>query len=197
MAEMRMSEDRVRALEKGVNQNLNTSKNCAQTSFVVLQQEFGLQGKEILKALTPFPGIALRGETCGAVIGCMMALGLVYGREDLGDWKGYLRSLPPADKARTEPFAQCARRDSAPNGKVEREPDGAHPEGPFPRPGQARRRRPSGRGFPPTGLTTLFRRSRHDSVYRSFRPSGIGSEKSREPAESGAVQSKKPSIRKF
>lgn len=95
MAEMRMSEDRVRALEKGVNQNLNTSKNCAQTSFVVLQQEFGLQGKEILKALTPFPGIALRGETCGAVIGCMMALGLVYGREDLGDWKGYLRSLPP------------------------------------------------------------------------------------------------------
>lgn len=25
-----------------------------------------------------------------------MALGLVYGRDDLDDWKGYLASLPPA-----------------------------------------------------------------------------------------------------
>jgi len=49
-----------------------------------------------LKALTPFPGIALRGETCGAVIGPLMAIGLVYGRDDLGDWKGYLASLPPS-----------------------------------------------------------------------------------------------------
>lgn len=44
----------------------------------------------------PFPGIALRGETCGAVIGCLMALGLVVGRDDLNDWKGYIGSLPSA-----------------------------------------------------------------------------------------------------
>jgi C_GCAxxG_C_C family probable redox protein len=95
MAEKNISEDRRRALEKEVKKVLDVSKNCAQTSFSVLQQEFNLEGKEILKALTPFPGMALRGETCGAVSGCMMALGLVYGRDDLGDWKGYLRSLPP------------------------------------------------------------------------------------------------------
>jgi C_GCAxxG_C_C family probable redox protein len=83
-------------LSKKVNETLKRSKNCAQTSFAVLQDEFNLEGGTILKALTPFPGIALRGETCGAVIGCLMALGLVYGRENLDDWKGYLASLPPS-----------------------------------------------------------------------------------------------------
>ncbi len=75
---------------------LTLSGNCAQTSFAVLQEEFQLDGDEIRKALTPFPGIALRGETCGAVVGCLMAIGLVYGRDNLDDWKGYLASLPPS-----------------------------------------------------------------------------------------------------
>lgn len=75
---------------------LTESGNCAQTSFAVLQEEFDLDGDQILRALTPFPGIALRGETCGAVIGCLMALGLEFGREDLSDWRGYIASLPSA-----------------------------------------------------------------------------------------------------
>ncbi len=89
-------DDRADRLAKNVDRTLGQSKNCAQTSFAVLQQEFNLQGESILKALTPFPGIALRGETCGAVTGCLMALGLVYGRDNLDNWKGYLASLPPA-----------------------------------------------------------------------------------------------------
>jgi C_GCAxxG_C_C family probable redox protein len=72
------------------------SGNCAQTSFAILQEEFDLEGAQILRALTPFPGIALRGETCGAVVGCLMALGLVLGRDDLSDWRGYIGSLPSA-----------------------------------------------------------------------------------------------------
>jgi C_GCAxxG_C_C family probable redox protein len=72
------------------------SGNCAQTSFAILNEEFDLQGAQILRALTPFPGIALRGETCGAVVGSLMALGIVYGRDDLSDWKGYIGSLPSA-----------------------------------------------------------------------------------------------------
>jgi len=75
---------------------LMTSGNCAQTSFVILQDEFGIEGDQIRRALTPFPGIALRGETCGAVIGCLMVLGLEFGRDDLSDWKGYIGSLPSA-----------------------------------------------------------------------------------------------------
>lgn len=89
-------EDRSDARAKMARETLRTSRNCAQTAFAVLQQEFELEGKEILRALTPFPGIALRGETCGAVTGCLMAIGLVYGRNDLDDWKSYVASLPPS-----------------------------------------------------------------------------------------------------
>jgi C_GCAxxG_C_C family probable redox protein len=87
---------RLKALDKNVRKTLRKSKNCAQTSFSVLQREFDLEGDGILKALTPFPGIALRGEACGALIGGLMAIGSVYGRNDLDDWKGYLATLPPS-----------------------------------------------------------------------------------------------------
>lgn len=89
-------EDKMNALARRARDILAQSGNCAQTSFAVLQQEFDLEGGGILKALTPFPGIALRGETCGAVIGSLMAIGLVYGRDRLDDWQGYIASLPPS-----------------------------------------------------------------------------------------------------
>ncbi len=75
---------------------LDLSGNCAQSAFAALQEQFDLDGENILKALTPFPGLALRGEACGAVVGSLMALGLVYGRDDLSDKKGYVKSLPSA-----------------------------------------------------------------------------------------------------
>jgi C_GCAxxG_C_C family probable redox protein len=84
------------AIAQRVQELLLASGNCAQTSFAILCQEHDLEGDQILRALTPFPGIALRGETCGAVIGSLMALGLVYGRDDLTDFRGYIGSLPSA-----------------------------------------------------------------------------------------------------
>jgi hypothetical protein len=75
---------------------LKESGNCAQTSFVIPQEEFDLDGDQILRALTPFPGIALRGETCGAVSGCLMAFALEFGRDDLRDLRGYIGSLRSA-----------------------------------------------------------------------------------------------------
>lgn len=85
-------------LESKVKENLSLCGNCAQTTFLTLQEEFELEGQSVLKALTPFPGIALRGETCGAITGGLMALGLIYGRdkENLGNWQAYIDSLPPS-----------------------------------------------------------------------------------------------------
>src|SRR4030067_3367544 len=91
-----LSEATLERLAKSARDTLTRCRNCAQSSFAVLQQEFDLEGGPILKALTPFPGIALRGETCGAVVGCLMAIGLVYGRDRLDDWKGYNASLSPS-----------------------------------------------------------------------------------------------------
>ena len=98
MTDQASGEDIYRQLEQKVKEYLEISGNCAQTSFLALQEQFGLDNGSILKALTVFPGIALRGETCGAVVGCLMALSLVYGRERLDDWEGYIRSLRPGRK---------------------------------------------------------------------------------------------------
>jgi hypothetical protein len=52
-------------LDQKVEEYLGRSGNCVQTTFLTLQDQFRLEGGEIFKALTPFPGIALRGEKCG------------------------------------------------------------------------------------------------------------------------------------
>ena len=82
-------------LDQKVRAYFETSGNCAQSSFLALQEQFGLDGGMILKALTPFPGLAFRGDVCGTVIGCMMAIGLAFGRERIDDWEGYIHSIPP------------------------------------------------------------------------------------------------------
>ena len=96
MASEGLSEADLERTAQAARDTLSRCRNCAQTSFVVLQDTFALEGNAILKALTPFPGIALRGETCGAIVGSLMAIGLVYGRDDLEDLHAYLGSLPPA-----------------------------------------------------------------------------------------------------
>lgn len=96
--EAKSNQDVYRSLESKVKENLSLCGNCAQTTFLTLQDEFDLEGEGILKALTPFPGIALRGETCGAVTGGLMALGTIHGRdkENLNNWQAYIDSLPPS-----------------------------------------------------------------------------------------------------
>jgi len=57
---------------------------CSQTSFYVLNKVFNLDADEFVKSLASMPGIALRGETCGAVTGSLLAIAMVY-EEDIFD----------------------------------------------------------------------------------------------------------------
>jgi len=90
----------MKLLDQKVNNYMQISYNCAQSSFLALKEQFGLNGDDVLKALTPLTGIAERGETCGAVIGPLMAFGLIYGRGEnrLNDWNIYRDSLIPSGK---------------------------------------------------------------------------------------------------
>ena len=90
----------MKLLDQKVNNYMQISNNCAQSSFLALKEQFGLKGDEVLKALTPLAGIAERGETCGAVIGPLMIFGLIYGRgeNELHDWDIYRDSLIPSGK---------------------------------------------------------------------------------------------------
>lgn len=84
-------------LDQRVNMTMEKSHNCAQSTFFALSEQFGLGGNDVLKALTPMPGIAERGETCGAITGSLMAMGLIYGRDRLDDWEKYRSSLIPTN----------------------------------------------------------------------------------------------------
>ena len=57
-------------------------RNCAQGTALSLLEEFGLGNMQIIKALTPFPGIAGTGQTCGAISGSLIAFGLLFGSDD-------------------------------------------------------------------------------------------------------------------
>jgi C_GCAxxG_C_C family probable redox protein len=61
------------------------SVNCAQGTLQALQEEFNLEGTSILKAACWLPGLASRKETCGALLGGLMALGLAFSSGSLND----------------------------------------------------------------------------------------------------------------
>ena len=88
-------EDILKSLDQKVKDYFKISGNCAQASFLALQEQFGFDGSQIFKALTPFPGLVFRGQVCGTVVACVLTLGLEFGRETPDDWTGYLRSIPP------------------------------------------------------------------------------------------------------
>jgi len=58
------------------------TKNCAQGTALALMEEFGLGNMEIIKALTPFPGIGGTGEICGGITGSLITFGLYFGGDD-------------------------------------------------------------------------------------------------------------------
>ncbi len=62
-------------------------KNCAQGTALALMEEFGLGNMEIIKALTPFPGIGGTGEICGGITGSLITFGLYFGGDDLLDFE--------------------------------------------------------------------------------------------------------------
>lgn len=53
--------------------------DCAQVVFHYWAEKLGLDGKTAYKISTGFGAGMLQGETCGAVIGAYMAIGLKYG----------------------------------------------------------------------------------------------------------------------
>ena len=85
-------------LNQKVDKYMHISYNCAQSSFLALQEQFELEADDVLKALTPLTGIAERGETCGAITGSLMCMGLIYGRgkNQLANWNTYRNSLIPS-----------------------------------------------------------------------------------------------------
>jgi C_GCAxxG_C_C family probable redox protein len=64
----------------------NDGFNCAQSVFSSFCEDLGLNKETALKISTSFGGgMGHNGETCGAVTGALMAIGLKYGRTSIED----------------------------------------------------------------------------------------------------------------
>ena len=59
-----------------------TFKNCAQGTALALMEEFGQGNMDIIKALSPFPGVGGTGDMCGGITGSLINFGLYFGRDD-------------------------------------------------------------------------------------------------------------------
>jgi C_GCAxxG_C_C family probable redox protein len=74
------------------------AKNCAQGTALALMEEFGIGSMEIIKALSPFPGIGGTGEICGAITGSLIAFGLIFGNENIADYEAKGKTIGIAQK---------------------------------------------------------------------------------------------------
>jgi C_GCAxxG_C_C family probable redox protein len=77
------------------------ARNCAQGTALALLEEFGLGNMEIIKALTPFPGIGGTGRICGGITGSLIALGLYFGG-DMLDYEATGATIMTAQKLMSE-----------------------------------------------------------------------------------------------
>jgi len=67
---------------------------CSRCVFKALQDNLDLGDGISLKASTPLAaGVAMRGETCGALLGGLLAVGIITAQEDLKDSNALNNSL--------------------------------------------------------------------------------------------------------
>ena len=74
------------------------TKNCAQGTALALMEEFGQGNMEIIKALTPFPGVGGTGDMCGGITGVLINFGLFFGSDDRLDFMAMDKTIKISQK---------------------------------------------------------------------------------------------------
>ena len=94
MSEKQSREELLNQIEKTARYYERDFHGCSRCVFKALQDHLDLGDGASRKASTPFAaGIAMRGETCGALIGGLLAVGIVTASEDLKDVSALTNSL--------------------------------------------------------------------------------------------------------
>ncbi|GAB6273999.1 MAG: hypothetical protein STSR0004_08620 [Peptococcaceae bacterium] len=97
---MLTGKDKIQTIRKKAHE-YDKFSGCSQSVILSIQEEFGLEDLPAFKAATVFGGGGARcGETCGALVGAFMALGLVIGREKIEETEVYQKAMAPAQEIR-------------------------------------------------------------------------------------------------
>lgn len=81
-----------RAKAKALANDKNFS-GCCQSVLLALQEEFGIGDVKSFTAATVLSAGLRRGESCGALMGALMSLGLVIGRDRIEDSDRYKKAM--------------------------------------------------------------------------------------------------------
>ncbi len=85
MNKNKSKEEIYKQLDELVDKYIPIFGTCSQTSFYALNETFHLEADKIVKALASFPGVAFRGETCGAVSGSLLGIALIFEGDNPGN----------------------------------------------------------------------------------------------------------------
>jgi C_GCAxxG_C_C family probable redox protein len=89
--------DLVTQIGKTAHEYERVYHGCSQCVLAAVQEGLGLGGQESFKAASALAGgIARMGNTCGALVGGLMAISLAFGRDQLEDGatsQGYARAM--------------------------------------------------------------------------------------------------------
>lgn len=114
-----MPQDRLRQaifteLQQAIGEPGWVSGGCARDTLRALQEVFKMGDEHTLRAATAMSGIALRGDTCGAVAGAIMALGLAMGgahRDDEAEARHAIGAARWLCRHFEQEFGSCNCRD--------------------------------------------------------------------------------------
>jgi C_GCAxxG_C_C family probable redox protein len=94
MPEKTSREELLNKIEKTAHDYEKEFHGCSRCVFKALQEYLDLGDGISLKSSTPLAaGVAMRGETCGALLGGLLAVGIITAQEDLKDSNALNTSL--------------------------------------------------------------------------------------------------------
>jgi len=94
MSEKQSRSDLLNQIEKAAHDYEKEFHGCSRCVFKSLQDYLDLGDVSSFKASTPLAaGIAMRGETCGALVAGLMAIGIVTASEQFEDANAFTNSL--------------------------------------------------------------------------------------------------------
>ena len=87
-------ESTILSIEKSACEYERLYGGCARSTLRALQEHLGIGNNDTFRAATPFSGGTGRsGEVCGALVGAIMAIGLIYADDEFEEGKPESRPL--------------------------------------------------------------------------------------------------------